>query len=182
MPCRPAELALGLGQDTALGQIHAPPPPGSPPLRLCWAGSTSCRDLHLLDHAGSTPCPSTHTPQALLGPSSTWDNQIRALPGAQPLGPCWIHTTRTPPPPPPLKPPTPRHCWAPAPHGMTGAMPGRDPCSSGLGTRLAWDNRIPQSTGILTPWAEPVRSSTGFTDKRTTSLLLRLPLEGCQRA
>jgi hypothetical protein len=81
----------GLCQAPVLHQIHAPP--GSLPLRPCWAPAPS--QIHTL--LGSPPRGSP-SPQDLHGSSSTCNNQSHTLPGSLPLshaGPK-LHARTTP--------------------------------------------------------------------------------------
>jgi hypothetical protein len=113
----------------------------------------------------------------------------QAMPSSNPMpDPC---SARTPafwaaPDPQPSRIPTPRllplrHCWTPDLHGLTRSMLPWDPCPSvPAGSQLGMGQPEPHSTEIPAPWAEPGPSSTGFPDKCTTRLPLRLSLGDSQ--
>jgi hypothetical protein len=116
---------LRLCQTPALCQIHTPL--GSPPLRPCRA-PVLCQIQTL---PGSPPL-ETPAPQALLDPSSAWDDWIHALPEFPPLRP-----------------------WASAPghiHTLLGSPPTQVPHPSGsAGPQLHVEQLEPHPARIPTP-------------------------------
>jgi hypothetical protein len=153
-------------------------PQGSLPLRLYWI--TPPHWNNALPQPGSLPlrlCQALAPP----GPPPLGTCQIHALLGPQSLGPCQIHTPSGLP---PLKSPPLRLCWTQLHMGQPDPHPTWIHASwaSRPGTSLAWDNCIPQPSGIPAPGAEPGPSSTGSPDKHSNKLLLRLPLQGSKHA
>jgi hypothetical protein len=138
------------------------------------------------------------TPQALLGPSSVWDNQIHTLPGSPPLKPCWTPIPRktaasTAPPgspprgPHPSGPARPQLHWDNQSHALLGSPP-LQPARHQLHMRQLHPHPtgipIPQTLLDICPIKNPHPlggtgpSSIGLPDNHCTRLPHRPPQEG----